>query len=79
MDLGLRGKTALVTAASRGLGRAIADVLAAEGASLVICARGTEALEEAGCPDQDLLGHCRQQGLVHVPGCWVLDLILGKE
>lgn len=48
MDLGLRGKIALVTAASRGLGRAIADALGAEGASLIICARGTAALEEAG-------------------------------
>lgn len=47
MDFGLRGKTALVTAASRGLGRAIADALASEGASLVICARGEDALEEA--------------------------------
>jgi 3-oxoacyl-[acyl-carrier protein] reductase len=47
MDLGLRGKTALVTAASRGLGRAIADALASEGASLVICARGEDALEAA--------------------------------
>ena len=47
MDLGLRGKTALVAAASRGLGRAIAQELAAEGARLVICARGAHALEEA--------------------------------
>lgn len=47
MDLGLGGKVALVAAASRGLGRAIADALAAEGASLVICARGRDELEAA--------------------------------
>ena len=47
MDLGLRGKVALVAASSKGLGRAIAEELAAEGAHLVICARGREALEEA--------------------------------
>jgi 3-oxoacyl-[acyl-carrier protein] reductase len=45
MDLGLRGRVALVTAASRGLGRAIAEELSAEGASLVICARNEEQLE----------------------------------
>ena len=45
MDLGLGNKVALVAAASRGLGRAIAMELAREGANLVICARGTEALE----------------------------------
>src|SRR5207237_8434743 len=47
MDLGLRGKVALVSGASRGLGRAIAETLAAEGALLVICARGADALEKA--------------------------------
>lgn len=39
MDLGIKGKVALVAAASQGLGRAVAEELAAEGASLVICAR----------------------------------------
>src|SRR3954467_15370744 len=47
MDLGLRNKVALVAAASRGLGRAIAEALAAEGTSLVICARGEDELERA--------------------------------
>jgi 3-oxoacyl-[acyl-carrier protein] reductase len=47
MDLGLRGKIAIVAAASRGLGRAIAEELGAEGASVVMCARGKEALAEA--------------------------------
>jgi 3-oxoacyl-[acyl-carrier protein] reductase len=45
VDLGLRGRVALVAAASRGLGRAIADELAGEGAKVVICARDAEALE----------------------------------
>ena len=46
MDLGLRDKVALVTAASRGLGKAVAMRLAQEGASVAICARGEEALNE---------------------------------
>lgn len=46
MDLGLKGRVALVAASSRGLGRAIAEELAAEGADLLLCARGEDALVE---------------------------------
>ncbi|HEY8850575.1 MAG TPA: SDR family oxidoreductase [Gemmatimonadaceae bacterium] len=45
MDLGIRGKVALVSASSKGLGRAVAEELAAEGAHLVLCARGKETLD----------------------------------
>src|SRR3954469_19940700 len=44
MDLGIRGKVALVAASSKGLGRAVAEELAAEGANLIICARGADTL-----------------------------------
>ncbi len=47
MDLGIRGRVALVAASSRGLGRAVAEELAAEGVSLVLCARGADALRAA--------------------------------
>jgi 3-oxoacyl-[acyl-carrier protein] reductase len=46
VDLGLAGKVALVAASSKGLGRAVAEELAAEGAHLVMCARGKETLEQ---------------------------------
>lgn len=47
MDLGLKGKVAIVLAASKGLGRASAAALAAEGAQVVIGARNEQVLREA--------------------------------
>ncbi len=53
MDLGLGGRVALVAASSRGLGRAIAEELASEGAHLVLCARGRDALERTAAELRD--------------------------
>jgi len=47
MDLGLRGRVAIVAAASKGLGRAAAEELAREGADVAICARTAADLQEA--------------------------------
>lgn len=47
MDLGLKGKKALITGATRGIGRAIAETLAAEGADIAICARNADQVAQA--------------------------------
>lgn len=46
MDLGLNGKVAMISGASRGIGKAIALGLAREGCRISICARGREALDD---------------------------------
>ncbi len=38
-----------------------------------------DALQDAGCTNDEVLNHCRDTSLTHVRGCWVVDLVLGKE
>ena len=38
-----------------------------------------DALQDAGCDNDDILNHCRDVTVTHVRGCWVVDLVLGKE
>lgn len=56
MNLDLVGKTAIVTGASRGIGKAIAEVLSAEGMKLALVARSRDQLEEvsASLPTENL-------------------------
>lgn len=56
MDLGLKGRVAIVAAASKGLGRAVAEELAREGAHVAICARTASALAETAAQIQKTTG-----------------------
>ena len=56
MDLGLTDRVAIVGGGSKGIGRAAASMLAAEGARVVIAARGLEALNHAATAIRDATG-----------------------
>jgi 3-oxoacyl-[acyl-carrier protein] reductase len=56
LDLGLQGRVAIVAAASKGLGRAVAEELAREGARVAICARGASEIEQAATHIQKSTG-----------------------
>jgi len=47
MDLGLRGKKAIVTGATKGIGRGVVELLVAEGASVGFCARTADEVADA--------------------------------
>ena len=72
MDLGLKGKTALVLGASGGLGGAIARSLAAEGAKLAVAGRNGEALERTA-------GECRALGAEALALEWDLADLAATE
>jgi hypothetical protein len=38
-----------------------------------------DALQDAGCDNADILAHCRDASTPHARGCWVVDLVLGKQ
>jgi 3-oxoacyl-[acyl-carrier protein] reductase len=67
MDLGLKDKGVIVTGGSKGIGLAIAEGFAREGAKVSICARNAETLEQARA---QIAGH---GGVAHAAPCAVGD------
>jgi hypothetical protein len=38
-----------------------------------------DGLQDAGCDNPDVLNHCRDASATHVRGCWVIDLLTGRQ
>lgn len=65
MELGIKGRVAIVCGASQGMGRAVAEGLAAEGAKIALCARNAEKLDQAKA---ELRGRYGAENVIAVPG-----------
>jgi len=74
MDLGIGGRAAIVTGASRGIGRATANALAAEGAHVLLCGRDTDALDAVAKE----IGHGATPFIVDVEAPAAADAIVGE-
>src|ERR1700754_4676417 len=78
MDLGLKGRVALVAASSQGLGKAAAMGLAREGAKLALCARTASTLREAAEEIRRETGtEVMERALDVTDGASVLDFVTG--
>jgi 3-oxoacyl-[acyl-carrier protein] reductase len=75
MDLGLKGMKAVLAGASKGIGRATAEALAAEGCDIAICARGQEgvsaAVESLKAKGVSAVGAAVDMADAHAYGAWV--------
>src|SRR5437764_15375100 len=75
MDLGLKGKKAVLAGASKGIGRATAEALAAEGCDVAICARGQAgvdaAVESLKSKGVKAIGEAVDIGDAEAYGAWV--------
>jgi 3-oxoacyl-[acyl-carrier protein] reductase len=77
MDLGLRGKNAVITGATRGIGRAIAELFAAEGVNVAFCARNAAQVSTAARALQQLgvnaFGSCVDVGNGDALRAWIVE------
>jgi len=77
MDLDLKGRVAIVAAASKGLGKAVALELAKEGAEVAICARGAQELERAAAEIQQASGRMPLAQVVNLAQVGTIGAFVG--
>ena len=78
MDLGIKGRVAFVAASSKGLGRSVAEALAADGVRLALCARDAETLAETASRIRDRWGVDVLEGALDVTDFEAVTAFLNK-